>query len=506
MMAKNLISWLIVIVGLVSLQTAKAAFPVTDGSRIVHAMKVSAEAKEMLYTMAFAMKPICGKERADWMWSAGPYWASGNRAFDKLRLWQGHGEAISTAFQLGEGEFVFLGDIDKLPWGYAGLKANGKFKFENRVEISNFTDPYMLMLQRKESDISVVNAKDKSFQNNPINSVSVIKNDEKSNINVRVASVCKYGIDVIDSKYQYADSSETLVIVTVPFLESLTKDELVVVLAHELAQVALKLSKNRLMGKTIAKIFLGSLAQAGENQESGLSEPNVDDLIKADYLAMQLASGYGVDVPTYASIIRKLVDRQDSFNAPTYRRTRGILPKRDEALKSSVELWTKSKIFHLVAGVDKELQSEVRSRAKLVNTDPESVFGSTLSAAIKGGDTTIKPVAPVDIKASESTDIGIAKVVSVIPAASDFAKLDDVDSVPLIGAACRERYKTWLTWKLPRGFAISTSGRCGFSRGTKPSQADLPADPAQRALKVCERAGNDACKLYAMDDIVVWKP
>jgi Peptidase family M48 len=568
-MINSLKSILIFVVSVLILQSAKAEFPVTDASRIVHTMKVSAVANEMLYSMAYAMKPVCSNERADWMWSAGPYWASGNRALDKLRLWKGHGEAISTAFQLSEGEFVFVGDIDKLPWGYAGLKANEKFKFENRAEISNLTDPYMLMLQRKENDNTVVNAKDKALQNSPFNSFSMIRNGEKLLLNLRMSSVCKYGLDIIDSKYQYADSNDTLIIVTVPLLESLSKEELVVVLSHEIAHVALKLSKSRGRNKALAQFFIGSLSQINENQESGLSEPKVDDLIKADHLAMQLASGYGVDVSSYVGIIRKLVDRQDTFNAPTYRRTRGLSPTREQALRASVDLWQKSKNYQLVAGIDAGMQQEVRNRAKLVNANPESVFGSDRRNEVATNETVAKALSLDRAKAIESVSSIASKESKIIqttpslkenvslaseneikaeanksipikdksldPASekaivgtiasheikaepvksstindkvlttSVFAKLDDVDAVPYVTYACREHYRQWLIRKIPRAFAIGSSGRCGYSHRTIFSPSDSVNTHAQIAVQACERIGKDICKIYAVDDKVVWQ-
>ena len=90
--------------------------------------------------------------------------------------------------------------------------------------------------------------------------------------------------------------------------------------------------------------------------------------------------------------------------------------------------------------------------------------------------------------------------------ATGFATLDDVDAVPGISASCRDRYRTWFIGTNPKAYAIGPKGHCGFSSGTRPPNKDLPIDPAERALAACARAGNKDCKLYAIDDVVVWKP
>ncbi len=87
---------------------------------------------------------------------------------------------------------------------------------------------------------------------------------------------------------------------------------------------------------------------------------------------------------------------------------------------------------------------------------------------------------------------------------TQFAKLEDVEAVPSISSTCRDRYQTWLTRSNPKAFAVGPKGHCGFSWGTQPTDPALPKDPAERALLACARAGNGDCKLYAIDNAVVW--
>jgi dienelactone hydrolase len=89
---------------------------------------------------------------------------------------------------------------------------------------------------------------------------------------------------------------------------------------------------------------------------------------------------------------------------------------------------------------------------------------------------------------------------------SGFATINDVSAPPGLNENCRKRYEEWLKNPPPRGFAIGMDGGCGFSAGTKAPSADLPTDPAERALMACQRVRDRLCRLYAIDDHVVWKP
>lgn len=87
---------------------------------------------------------------------------------------------------------------------------------------------------------------------------------------------------------------------------------------------------------------------------------------------------------------------------------------------------------------------------------------------------------------------------------SGFAALMDVDAVPNLTSACKERYAQWIKRSNPKGFAVSDKGNCASSVGTKAPEPNLPLDPAERALHVCSSGGARSCKLYAIDDDVVW--
>lgn len=80
------------------------------------------------------------------------------------------------------------------------------------------------------------------------------------------------------------------------------------------------------------------------------------------------------------------------------------------------------------------------------------------------------------------------------PAATAFAKVDERDKVPISTSAREASYQKFLEAKLPRAYAIGPKGATGWASG----------DWAMgRALGFCQRRG-EPCKLYAVDDDVVW--
>lgn len=83
------------------------------------------------------------------------------------------------------------------------------------------------------------------------------------------------------------------------------------------------------------------------------------------------------------------------------------------------------------------------------------------------------------------------------PPATNFAALADVDKLPHVREKGREGYKNYLVKQFPRAFAIAASGAWGW--------AEMGDDPLQRALDNCNKyAKSTPCRLYAVDDQVVW--
>ncbi|MEY3202609.1 MAG: hypothetical protein RIR70_2159 [Pseudomonadota bacterium] len=82
------------------------------------------------------------------------------------------------------------------------------------------------------------------------------------------------------------------------------------------------------------------------------------------------------------------------------------------------------------------------------------------------------------------------------PAPSGFARIDEVDKVPVPEKTREGLYRRFLAASPPRAFAISPSGRAGFAFGDW---------AAGRAIGFCQRLRGERCALYAVDHDVVWQ-
>lgn len=84
------------------------------------------------------------------------------------------------------------------------------------------------------------------------------------------------------------------------------------------------------------------------------------------------------------------------------------------------------------------------------------------------------------------------------PPPSHFAALDDADAVPYLDEDGRTGYRTFLKQFPTRAFAVSSAGAWSWAEGGD--------DPISVALDNCQRNSDTRCRLYAIDDAVVWQP
>jgi hypothetical protein len=82
--------------------------------------------------------------------------------------------------------------------------------------------------------------------------------------------------------------------------------------------------------------------------------------------------------------------------------------------------------------------------------------------------------------------------------------LSKAEAVPYLNERGRDNYRLWLTRPLPRAFAVAANGYSWGAFGPKPADPNLPTDIAERALKACESNAASECKIYAIDERVVW--
>jgi hypothetical protein len=89
------------------------------------------------------------------------------------------------------------------------------------------------------------------------------------------------------------------------------------------------------------------------------------------------------------------------------------------------------------------------------------------------------------------------KDVALIPAASSFASVSDIEAIPTKSQACRDVYNRYLTAYDPKAIVFSTGGGCASRTGP---------DAIVAALAWCSPTSNRYCGLYAVDSTVVWNP
>jgi hypothetical protein len=86
-----------------------------------------------------------------------------------------------------------------------------------------------------------------------------------------------------------------------------------------------------------------------------------------------------------------------------------------------------------------------------------------------------------------------------------YAHLNDANAVPGLDDRGRAGYKEWLDKQKPRAFVLGGNGVWNSAWGTATSNPTDPKDPTERALRRCEQRGRGPCKVYAVDDTVVWQ-
>ena len=84
------------------------------------------------------------------------------------------------------------------------------------------------------------------------------------------------------------------------------------------------------------------------------------------------------------------------------------------------------------------------------------------------------------------------------PAKTEFAPLEDVAAVPHMQEAGRSAYAAFLKKPGPRAFAVSSNGSWGWA-----SEGD---EPVAMAISGCQQHTRQPCRLYAIDNDVVWRP
>ncbi|KLU22874.1 DeoR faimly transcriptional regulator [Caballeronia mineralivorans PML1(12)] len=82
------------------------------------------------------------------------------------------------------------------------------------------------------------------------------------------------------------------------------------------------------------------------------------------------------------------------------------------------------------------------------------------------------------------------------PTPTGYASVDTVTAVPFLDERGREGYQNFLHQYSSRAFAVSDSGAWSWAEGGD--------DPISVALSGCQKQSSDPCRLYAVNNAVVW--
>jgi S1-C subfamily serine protease len=92
------------------------------------------------------------------------------------------------------------------------------------------------------------------------------------------------------------------------------------------------------------------------------------------------------------------------------------------------------------------------------------------------------------------------------PQASGYADINDVAKLAELRPNARAAYEEFLTRPLPRAFALAEGRGWWVSWGTRPKNTEANPDPALRIIPDCEKYHQRRCTIYAIDNVVVYKP
>ena len=84
----------------------------------------------------------------------------------------------------------------------------------------------------------------------------------------------------------------------------------------------------------------------------------------------------------------------------------------------------------------------------------------------------------------------------VAPRATGYASIDSIGSVPYLDQSGRDGYRNFLKQYPTRAFAVSDSGAWSWAEGGD--------NPMAVAIANCQKRSSDPCRLYAVNDKVVW--
>lgn len=114
-----------------------------------------------------------------------------------------------------------------------------------------------------------------------------------------------------------------------------------------------------------------------------------------------------------------------------------------------------------------------------------------------------RPAAPAPAPAPASASAAAA---GHLRTASGYAAINDVGRLLMLNPQAGAAYEQFLTRPLPRAFALGVPRGWWSSWTTTPKFPGDDPDPAVRVLTGCEKFHKSPCVLYAVDNVVVYRP
>jgi hypothetical protein len=149
------------------------------------------------------------------------------------------------------------------------------------------------------------------------------------------------------------------------------------------------------------------------------------------------------------------------------------------------------------ASVASGIRAEMLGNLLVIGGSLGAVFDHTTGAAYEYPET-------VRVVMGQVTTVAPPRGGDSGPAPTGYAALNDADALPYLNARGRQSYREWLGRPQPRAFAIAANGRSFAAHGPAPADRGRPTDAAGRAVAGCERLAKMPCRVYAVDDHVVW--
>ncbi|MBI5254999.1 MAG: M48 family metalloprotease [Burkholderiales bacterium] len=328
--------------------TAHAATPPLSAERYVYAHGIAGEAASRLFELARALEPECPVQYRRWSFGPEPFPVAEQplqyEPANRLR------EQLLKQTQARPGEFVFLSEQAGTPFAAAGVQRGDRLTPGPVAPAAGSGPALAPMGEFRAFSVADARRMSEALATDPQRRYTLWRGAQSSLIDVRAVPVCGMLFVPVDSRYAYAGAEGNSVHVTLPMLEALSRQQLLMVLAHEAAHVVLGSAPAAMRGGNALSALsgapgllgvVGALAKVrdytGTNVETGVQSPGDGALIAADRLALRLLQPHGITAAEYFAFWERMSEASVPPSVPTYLRTRPFSDARIEALERAVK-------------------------------------------------------------------------------------------------------------------------------------------------------------------------